>query len=353
MRRCALAAPPLACAIALAGCGGGHHGTTQAVARVDGHEITVLQLGQALAHTPGVRADNQEAASRAVLERLIDLQVLVDQAAKDKLDQDPGVRQALDAVRRELLARAWLEQVGQAAPPTDDAIRRFYDDNDALFTHRRIYAMHSLLATVPDALLPDLKTRVGAGADRATLGQWFAEHHLAVAERDGERPAEDVPLPLLKALATLPDGHGVMVNAGDHVEVMFVDSSTVSPVSFEQARPRIVAALTRQAREQAARTSLQAVKTGAKIEYLGAYAALGAASAPALPTSGQLAASAAQSAASAGADPVRLPASASADAARVSLPASDAQPQVRVDAPAPAADTRVHLPAASTATDRH
>ena len=55
-----------------------------------------------------------------------------------KLDRDPRVVQQLEAVRREVLARAYVEKVGEAAAkPTPEEIKKYYDEKPALFSDRR------------------------------------------------------------------------------------------------------------------------------------------------------------------------------------------------------------------------
>src|ERR1700761_5648907 len=121
MRHAALTATTVAAVLLLAACTGHKKDATQSAARVDGTEITVHQINYRLQRERGLRPEQQDAVSRRILEQLIDEQLLVERAEKVKMDQEPGAQQALDATRREVLARAYIEQAAQTVPQPSDA----------------------------------------------------------------------------------------------------------------------------------------------------------------------------------------------------------------------------------------
>ena len=98
--------PMVVAAALLAGCGDDKADTktaSQAAARVDGEELTVHQINLVLERQPGLRPEQADAASRQVLEGLIDQQIAVEKAVEGKLDRDPKIVQLLDAQRRATL----------------------------------------------------------------------------------------------------------------------------------------------------------------------------------------------------------------------------------------------------------
>src|SRR5689334_3455606 len=89
-------------ATALASCKGGHAtDKTQVVAHVNDAEITVSQLRAALAAKGDARPS--AASSQAALDGLVNEQLLVEAALRDRLDRDPAVVQAIESARRQLL----------------------------------------------------------------------------------------------------------------------------------------------------------------------------------------------------------------------------------------------------------
>ena len=94
---------PVVLAAALAtGCGDKESSegkATQSAARVNDAEITVHQINQILERQQGLRPEQADAASRNILEGLIDQQLAVAKAEEQKLDRDPQIMQLLEATR--------------------------------------------------------------------------------------------------------------------------------------------------------------------------------------------------------------------------------------------------------------
>ena len=82
-----------------------------------------------------------------------------------KIDRDPKVVQAIEAARREIIARAYHEKTGDAASrPEADDIRKYYDANPALFKERRIYKLQEIAIEAEPAKIDELKARLQAAA---------------------------------------------------------------------------------------------------------------------------------------------------------------------------------------------
>src|SRR4051812_48453470 len=115
VRRRPLGALALALAVAatlLVGCGDKKKdkAATQTAAKVNKEEITVHQINFLLAQQRALPPEQAASANRAVLERLIDQELTLQKASDQKLDRDPRVVQQLEAARREIISRAYLEK---------------------------------------------------------------------------------------------------------------------------------------------------------------------------------------------------------------------------------------------------
>jgi len=98
----------------LSGCGadeGAAKPASQVAVKVNKDEISVHQLNTLLMRSDPVPPEMLKQAGTAALERLIDQQLLVQQAKERKLERDPKVMQAIEVARREILARSYVEQV--------------------------------------------------------------------------------------------------------------------------------------------------------------------------------------------------------------------------------------------------
>jgi len=352
MRSSAWMAAAVCAALLLSACTGHKRGATQTVARVDGTEITVSQLKYRL-QREHVSPDREQEVGRKVLDQLIDEQLIVERAEKVKMDQEPAAQQALDAARREVLARAYVEQAAQSvAPPTDAAIHAYYEDHPFLFSQRRIYTLQEYLARVPEDKIPTLRAMVEGGHPPEEIEAWFKAQGTPFRGQESTHPAEQIPLGSLKEIAGIPVGHGLVASAGNQVHVTYVTSSTEAPANFDKARPAIAQFLLIEARRKVTESNVAALKTAARIDYAAPYQAL-AASGAALGTLKDVEASSPIPAASS--THVSLPAAAMASSVQVTLPTTTTSgvqvslPQtqgVRVSLPAtPASSVEVRLPA--------
>ncbi|MCH8857730.1 MAG: peptidyl-prolyl cis-trans isomerase, EpsD family, partial [Proteobacteria bacterium] len=136
----------VAAAAMLAACGGDKGDkASQTAAKVNKEEITVHQINFVLQRQQGLKPEQAEAASRQVLERLIDQELAVQKAQEQKVDRDPRVVQQIEAAKREIIARAYAERVGETVTkPSAEEVSKYYNDKPALFKERRIYSLQEL-----------------------------------------------------------------------------------------------------------------------------------------------------------------------------------------------------------------
>ena len=354
MRSTAMTATAVCAALLLGACTGHKKDTTQSAARVDGTEITVHQINYKLQRERGLRPEQQEEAARKVLDQLIDEQLIVEKAEKTKMDLEPGAQQALDAARREVLARAYVDLTAQTvSAPSEAAVHAYYDANPYLFAQRRIYTLQEYLAKVPEDKIATLRTMVEAGRPPEEVEAWFKAQGAPFRAQQSTQPAERIPMGSLKEIAGIPVGHGLVAAAGNQVHVTYVTSSTDSPAPFDAARPKIMQFLAIESRKKVTDGNVAALKTAAKIEYAPQYQAL-AASGAALATTKDIESTPTPLTTASGTH-VSLPAANEASGVQVTLPTTTTSgvqvslPQtqgVRVSLPAtPASSVQVRLPA--------
>ena len=121
---------------------------SQIAAKVNSGEISVHQINYILSRT-GAGASTPEMAPkmrREVLDRLVDQELAVEQAIERKLDRSPDVLMSIENARREILARAYVEQVAAAMDkPTVDEAKKYYAEHPQLFAERRIYNIQEIV----------------------------------------------------------------------------------------------------------------------------------------------------------------------------------------------------------------
>jgi EpsD family peptidyl-prolyl cis-trans isomerase len=268
-----LAALVAALAVALAGCGDKKGRATQTAARVNKDEITVHEINFILEQQHGLQPSQVDAASRQILQRLIDRQLAVEQAEDQKLDRDPRVVQAIDAARREIVARAYLERVGEAAAkPTEQEIQKYYDDHPALFSDRRIYNLQEIDIEARPGQVTDLKTQLSGSKNISDFVEYLKSHDFRFKAAQAVRTAEQLPLNSLAAFARLKDGQAMIVPAKNGVQVVVLAGSRTEPATLEQAKPSIERFLINERKRQLIEQKVKDLRAAAKIEYFGKFA---------------------------------------------------------------------------------
>ena len=268
----------------LAGCGDKKEkGASQTAAKVNKAEVTVHQINFVLQQQRGLRPEQADAASKQILERLIDQELALQKADDMKIDRDPRVVQQLEAAKREIIARAYLEKVGEAAAkPTPEEIKKYYDDKPALFKDRRIYSIQEIGIEARPEQMVALRDKLTAAKNINEFVEFLKANDFKFSGNQAVRAAEQLPLAGLEAFAKMQDGQAIMNPVPNGVQVVVLAGSRSQPVAEEQARPAIEQFLTNERKRKLVEDNVKAMRAAAKIEYVGKFAeaAAGAASAP-------------------------------------------------------------------------
>jgi EpsD family peptidyl-prolyl cis-trans isomerase len=289
-----------ASAVLMAGCGDKKDegkAATQAAARVNKEELTIHQINLALSQQRGVRPEQAEAAGKQVLERLIDQELAVQKAAEQKLDRDPRVLQQLEAARREIVARSYFEKVGGGAPkPSEEDIKKYYTDNPALFSERRIYQLNEINIQIQPDMVEGLRQKLAASKNPNDFVQYLRTNNITFAANQAVRAAEQLPMTALGTFAKMKDGDSIFTASPNGAQVVILVGSRSQPVDEVRAKPAIEQFLLNERKRKLIADDLKSLRAGAAIKYLGKYAEgapLAAPIAPA-PTAAEVAASAAK-----------------------------------------------------------
>lgn len=328
-RSVAFAAASVACvSMLLAGCGGGDKKdkpATQTAAKVNKEEITVHQINYVLRQQRALPPEQAASASRQVLSRLVDQELAVQKAQDQKIDREPRVVQQIDAARREIISRAYIEKIGAGAPkPTPEEIKTYYDANPALFKERRVYSFQELSIEAKPEQGDALRAQLKAAKDINAFVTFLKANDFKFAGNQAVRAAEQLPLGNVNSLAKMKDGEAIFNATASGAQVIVLASSRSQPVDEARAKPAIEQFLLNERKRKVIEDDLKALRASAQIEYLGEFSNVGderakaeAAAAAALATavkpSTSSLVSAAASAASAAAievKPAALPASA-------------------------------------------
>ncbi|MEO8154207.1 MAG: EpsD family peptidyl-prolyl cis-trans isomerase [Rhizobacter sp.] len=270
---CAL---PLLTALTLAACGGNKvDGATQIAAKVNREEISVHQVNYFLQRQSGLAPDQVDAASRQTLEALVDQELVLQAAAEQHIDRDPAVVQALEAARRELIARAYTERLAQGVQPASaDEIKQYYDSHPTLFANRRLYTLvDTAVVATPDqqkALQAQLPTTRNAADVAAVLRR----SGLRFGTRQSTVGAEALPLQAVEAMALLREGQSHLVAGPRDAHVLTIVAAEPASLNETEARTSIENYLGGERKRLLMEQQIKALRSAARIEYRGRFAQL-------------------------------------------------------------------------------
>ncbi|RFO97989.1 peptidyl-prolyl cis-trans isomerase, EpsD family [Rhodoferax lacus] len=261
-----------AAALLAAGCGNKDPMAAQVVATVDGADINLRQLNEMLAKTPDITPENISHAKTEILGTLVEQQLAVNLAITNKLDRKPEVANAIEASRREILARAAMDQLAaDLAPVGEEEAKRYYAEHPALYAERRIFTLQEIVLKKSTPGMDKLRAQVGTAKRMEEVAAWLKDKKVDFQTTEGTRAAEQIPMEVLTKLQRFKDGQMGLIEGRDAYTVVRLVSSIAQPIAASKILPAITAFLSNQ---HAAATIKQAkldMKKNAKLEYFGEF----------------------------------------------------------------------------------
>lgn len=250
---------------------------SQTAAKVNKEEITVHQINFVLQQQRGLAPEQAASASKQVLERLVDQELSLQKAQEQKIDRDPRVVQQLEASRRDIIARAYIEKIATGAPkPTPVEIKAYYDAHPALFKERRVYNLQELAIDAKLEQLPLLKAKLSEAKEINDFINFLKSNDFKFNANQAVRAAEQLPMDTVSKFAEMKDGQSLFNQSTTGAQVVVVAASRSQPVDEARAAPAIEQFLLNERKRKLVEDDLKALRGAAKVEYIGEYAKGGA-----------------------------------------------------------------------------
>ena len=261
MRRVARFVPPAALAVlcCLTGSAAAAPAADPVVARVDGSEIRLSDVQEAL---QGLPAEYRSMPPQVLIDQLIDRKAVVALAHKQGLDKDPAVQRLIARAQEEALQSALLHR--EVGPQVNDqAVRSRYDrDIAGKPGEAEVHARHILVASEADAaaIIAELKK----GGDFAAIAKARSSDPGAAQGGDlGWFKKADMLPEFTEAAFALKPGEAtdkpVHTSYGWHV-IRVEERRIAAPPSFEQAREELRGQMVQEGVQKLLASALAAVK---------------------------------------------------------------------------------------------
>lgn len=254
---------------AVSGCGDKSHESkaSQSLASVNGKEITVHQLNEELARA-NVQPAQKDAASKQILNALIDRQLLEQAALKAKVDRDPNVMQTIERAKSQIIAQAYLQsKVANISKPEKNEIEDFYKKNPQLFSERKLVEMEQLL--IDSRYVNDeLKSALGGFKTLQEVAVWLDAKGIQYDRGEVARSVAELPPQISERLKDARRGQLFVIGMGPRTMLVLMDSVKESPILLADATPQIEQVLLNNKRKQLGEAEIVKLRSDAKIEYL-------------------------------------------------------------------------------------
>jgi EpsD family peptidyl-prolyl cis-trans isomerase len=248
---------------------------TQVAAKVGSEEISVHQINQVLSrsNTNGATPEAVKAMSREVLEKLIDQQLAVDQATEAKLNRTPEVVAQLEAAKRDILARAYIQSLTSAlAKPSPEDLKKYYTDHPQLFSERRVFNVQEIVAPAAPGVADDLRAAAASNKPMEQIAAELKAKDIKFSGGSATRAAEQIPLEVLPKVHALKDGQTTVFETPQSITLLHLVASQNAPVLEAAALPRIEQFLANQRAGEAVAARLKALRASTTVTYLGDFA---------------------------------------------------------------------------------
>ncbi len=245
---------------------------SQALVRVNGEEITknLFALFYAERQRSGQITDDTPQQQLAALNELANFMLIAEDAKARQLDKRDGVKAALKLQRITLLARLAMQERLNNEKPSDDDLKKLYDERMAAGANREYKARHILLKTEDEAKA--VIAQLDEGADFAELARSKSTGPSGPSGGDlGWFESSKMVKPFSEAVAAMQDGthsaRPVQTQFGWHV-IRREESRALPATEFDEAKKTLMAEL----QQKALQSYVRELREKAKVEYVGQQA---------------------------------------------------------------------------------
>lgn len=273
-----------AAALGLTACGGKDKKSGQALASVNGEEVTAMQLNEEVQRSGASQAQAQQPAfGKQLLEGLIDRQLVVNAAVQEKIDRDPQVVRAIERAKALLIAQAYMQKkVGTVAKPTPTEVSEYFTKHPELFSNRKQFDMRQLVLASAD-LSPALKAAIDGAKSLDEVAAYMDSHNIKFGRNQVAHTSADLPPELSSKLLAMQKGQLFIIKEGERSVIVMLSDIKDAPVTQEMANAQIEQYLFNTKNKEAAAAELARLRAAAKIEYMNKAAEEGKAADAAAP----------------------------------------------------------------------
>ena len=204
----------------------------------------------------------------ALIEKLIDRQLMVQQALALKLNRQPEIMMSLEEARLQVLAAAYAQYVAQQNPQTrniDQTLAEYYSDHPELFAQRKIYKLREIAIPVDSPSLQGAQERLQRKEKLETVIEWLKQQPGRFSDQFSVRPADHLPVEVADKLLAVKPGETIAFKLPRALTIYQVQAVEPAPLDWNAAKPMIEKYFKAQREKALNQTELNRLRTGAQI----------------------------------------------------------------------------------------
>lgn len=244
----------------------------QVLATVGNHEISLLQLDYLLKRI-GIQ-NPSEALKTEITDKLINRELAYQMALEQKLEQSPDVLLSIEEAKKDILAKAYADQLAQkSAFPAENDLARYYNEHPALFAQRKIYHLVEINISNTEKNYSAVKQYVGSKHTKDEFIQWLRNQNITFNAQNVIRAAEQLPIEVVPKIATSTEGQIQTFESPRGLMVYQMLSAQDASVSYEKAKPIIADYLHKQSSKLTVDTEIAHLRRTRTIQVFSQHSA--------------------------------------------------------------------------------
>ncbi len=253
--------------VSISACSNKEKTAGQALARVNGEEITIHQVNDELSRTD-VQAGQQEVSTKQLLESLIDSQLIIDEAKRNKIHRTPEVMQAIERAKARIIEQAYLEYViSKIAKPSMAEINDYFQKHPEYFADRKQFEMQQLVLSTKD-ISEELRLVFTSAKSIDEIATWLDKHNVRYERGQLSRNTTNLPEQMAEKLQKMNKGQLFIVKEGERNLLNSIQEIKDSPVTLKKSIPLIEQYLLNKKSRETMNAEILHLRSLAKIEYL-------------------------------------------------------------------------------------
>jgi peptidyl-prolyl cis-trans isomerase C len=209
--------------------------SSKALAKLNRDEISLYQFNAELnrAHLDNemdIKVNDQ------LLTKIIDRQLLVQEASKLNLDRAPEVVEAVNSAKAQIYAQAYLaNRILKLSPPTDGDVSQYIEAHPEICAHRKVFSTQDVVFS-NDPTLIDLKSLQSSVSDIDTLRNILESKNIKYTLVSSSFSMDTLQSIWADELKTASVGNLLFTHDSQKVIVKYITNITENPMTADEAK---------------------------------------------------------------------------------------------------------------------